>query len=338
MNTDRAFSTIRNRRSHLLMQSVRQLRNLRDSLRQRIARHYRPPAVPNGGVTVFDNRRIEEQIRAVHQLELWRAAREAVMQNINCPTRPRFLKGLLTPAEQEHVLFCSHCQVTQRSIPFFELRRHLRRLNMWRVSQVHHSSAFLNRHKKVTLFPLMAQLLLLIVGVYFVNLTLSARSSTNTREVSSEASLDAVRSMIDQTDEQLLLEKIDGLQNEILHLKKAQNLHNQRAALLMQIRRKTGSGSAEARPQEAQFVLRCDTADQRASLWCLPSKEIKRRQEAIENYLRVYKDFAAKRESFTIKNRETVPRGRAQGFSPPPSDSTMESFPPLASNVVAHRY
>ena len=174
--------TIRNQRSHLLTQSIRQLRNLRDSLGQRIARHYRPPAAPNGGVTVFDNwrieeqiraahqlelwrtarrvvlengdgrivdyRRIEEQIRAVHQIELWRAAREALIQNVNCPTRPRFRKGLLTPAEEEHVLFCGHCQVTQLSIPFFEQRRSLRRLRAWRVNQVQRLSALISWHKE----------------------------------------------------------------------------------------------------------------------------------------------------------------------------------------------
>jgi hypothetical protein len=339
MTTDRALSIIRNRRKHFVMQLVRQLRNLRDFLRQKIAHQHRPPAVPNGGLTVFDDN-IEERIRAVHQLEVWRAARRAaISQNSNCPTRPRFLKGLLTPAEEEHVLSCKDCQETKGSIRWFALRRNLQRLDVWRVNQVQRVHAFVGRHKKASLFPLIAQLLVLLVGVYLVNATLSARSSTNMSELSAEASLDAARSIAAQSDEELLFQKIDSLQAEIVRLKKAQALQYLRAVQLQQISRMSGSGTGRTAPQEARFVLRCDAPDQRASnLWCLPSKEIERRQEAMVKFLRVYKEFAAKRESFTMKSRETVPRGKTQGFTPAPSGAVVGSFPPNASYVAASPY
>ena len=76
----------------------------------------------------LDSDVIERQLRAINQLEMWRAARRGAAISLGIhPPAPRVAKGLLTPQEEEHIFVCARCQETIRSIRLYRLKRWLRR-------------------------------------------------------------------------------------------------------------------------------------------------------------------------------------------------------------------
>ena len=236
------------------------------------------------------------------------------------------------------MLTCGSCQEMVRSIRFFELRRSLRRLHQWHANQVRSLVKFFDRHKEINLLSFLAQVLVLLTGVYMMNVQLVVHSSNAVPVPTPVASADVVRAIIEASPDRALLQRIDSLQIEVAHIKRMNNW-NKRASLLAELRRMPVSDSTESQYQAARavsFVPNCVTpADRQNSLWCLPAKEIRHRQEAIDQYLRSYRAFLAERESFAQYNREHLPRGSAQSYLSLQSDTTAPSYSSLSSS---HRH
>jgi len=302
--------------------SWKRLRNWRATVQQRLTRHnHQTFHISDDEVTDFDINVIEQQIRAVHQLEVWRAAREAypVDEVDTCPTRPRFLKGVLTPAEEEHLVLCSRCQDTIRTIPFYQLRSALRRLHRWHIDAVQKAAAFVDRHKAVTLIPTAIQLVVFLTCVHVVHLGMEAITAPQNRVDGSGPvlSVDLTNGIMNTTtsaDQQQLLKTISRLQKEITDLRKSAERYRR-----TMVREQRGIATAEN--VQVQFVgslPTCNTVEERHnSVWCLPSAEINRRQEAISNYLYLYRAFEAERENFAIHNSaHEPPRGSYTPMAP----------------------
>ena len=66
-------------------------------------------SLTNEEVDVFD--RMGAQLEAIHELRVWRAVRNMPPELLNCPSRPRLIRHLLSAEEEKHLKACTECQL-----------------------------------------------------------------------------------------------------------------------------------------------------------------------------------------------------------------------------------
>jgi hypothetical protein len=263
--------------------------------------------------------RLETQLRTLHQLDLWRAARKCHTALESCPAPARMLRNLLTPLEEEHILQCKYCREAISAISFFTLRRWVYRLREW----LHHARpALLSWMRTITrrLAPVVFELMFLLAGVY----AMYAHKWPLKR-------LDRVIDPATAAQEREVLKLLRSLEQELRSSKATQTASHvqvQQTGPQTQPHRTTeakrGTSGVSSEPNrllagkriDPQTEARLDIlTEQERQLLLLPEADFESRKAKMLEFLSIYDDFLTKRTQFAASNTEGWRRMNVADFS-----------------------
>jgi hypothetical protein len=299
------------------------------------------PAAPEseGDNEMLGVLRFEAQLRAMHEIEVLRSAREYVVQSIGrCPSKPRIMMGVLDLHELEHISHCESCQYIAGSIRprlSFRIREIFRR---WSTAWVARVSAVLGRPAMVH-FTFIALTFLAALPIYRsphghdeIGSSSNDHVSTNDIELGRVDALyaDLLGDRVDIAtgasmaagtvgltplgDDTTRVDRHSRIQNARWQRAKREQ-ERQKLLLTKRDPEETGNSSTNSAiiaRRVVEYENQVESMDKRVkALQNVPLDELKRREEALAATIRIYSQFEllrALRAGEGEGNRELEPR------------------------------